>query len=433
MQLLLNLGLFLIFCFSLTSQADAPIFPRGSHEVFISNGSDVRSSNLENITLLVDQAIANGHYPGAVILVGHRGHTIYRGVFGNQSIQPYIIPMRFNTIFDIASLTKVVATTPAIMQLVERGKINLDMPVAHYWPAFAGHHKETITIRQLLTHTSGLPPEISLPSHPANTLTPIHQQTLILKEIAQLKPKYSPGTTFLYSDVNFIILAYLVEIISGERFDIYVQNHIFKPLGMTETFFVPSTNLRNRIAPTEIVKGMPRWGQAQDPVARMMGGMSGNAGLFSTAKDLGIFAECLVNGGKLPAGKEKKRKGYLLGPLTILKMTTPQTPPQIEEVRGLGWDVDSSYTSRGNLLPIRSFGHTGWTGTSIWIDPITQTWIIMLTSRLHPVAMNGNPLIMDRRTIANIVAASITDISTNKINNTGKGELNRAFDVSDKK
>ncbi len=395
----------------------SPYFPRGAHNVLIPNVPGVRADLLKNITPLVEQSIAEGYYPGAVIFVAHHGHIIYRGVFGNRRVVPDIAPMRFNTIFDIASLTKVVATTPAVMQLIEQGKLDIDAPVANYWPAFANNGKQNITIRELLTHTSGLQPDISMDGQ---------GESEALRQIEKIPVYQKPGTTFVYSDVNFIVLAYLIEVITGERFDVYVQHHIFKPLGMNHTFFLPSPRMRDRIAPTEIVNGELRWGQVHDQTAYAMGGVSGNAGLFSDASDLAIYSQWLLDNGRISHGV-KRQVNYILGPLTILKMTTPQTAQNIIDQRGLGWDIDSSFSSRGVLFPNHSFGHTGWTGTSIWIDPMTQTWVIILTSRTHPQLSKNNQLIKDRRSITNIVAASLTDVSTNDLANTNAGELNRAY------
>jgi CubicO group peptidase (beta-lactamase class C family) len=386
---------------------------QGTHDIYLPQTNGVRTDILKNIASLIEKSIAAHHYPGAVVLIGHHGKIIYRGIFGHRRIMPNMASMQFNTVFDLASLTKVIATTPAIMQLLEQGKLTLDTPVAKYWPAFGNHGKDKITIRELLTHESGLPADISI-SHPS--------KNRVYQQIEQLSINPATEKKFVYSDVNFIILAHIVEIISGESFDYYCQHHIFEPLGMKNTYFLPAKSLREHIAPTGISSNQLRWGTVQDPLADAMGGISGNAGLFSDAQDLSLYAQCLLDGGLI-----KKNGRYLLGPLSILKMTTPQTPVNDVNVRGLGWDIDSPYSNRGTLLPITSFGHTGWTGTSIWIDPTTQTYIIILTSRLHPHAVLPNALIEDRRLIANFVAASITDIPHLAHSNTGLGELSRAY------
>lgn len=397
-------------------------FPRGTHEVFIAKTTGIRTELLQNIAPVIETSIAEGNYPGAVVLIGHQGNIIYRGVFGSRRILPDVAPMQFDTLFDIASLTKVVATTPAIMQLIEQGKVDIDAPVAHYWPEFANKGKANITIRELLTHTSGLPPEIpNLPdqSNESETLT----------KITKLELQQPPGKSFIYSDVNFIVLAYLVEKISKQSFDDYVRVNIFKPLNMQNTFFLPSLKLRDHIAPTEYTDKLQRWGEVQDPTAHALGGVSGNAGVFSNANDLGIYAQALLDGGKLPREyvQGSKKLNYFLGPLAISKMTTRQTPDSMLDSRGLGWDIDSRYSNRGILFPLNSFGHTGWTGTSLWIDPGTQTWVVILTSRAHPVPAKKNQLVEDRRIIANIISASMIDVPNISLNNTGKGELDRAY------
>ncbi|CAN5413861.1 serine hydrolase domain-containing protein [soil metagenome] len=431
--------------FGNTSMAENRHFPGGVHDIYIANIAGIRPEQLQNIAPIVEQSIAAGNYPGAVVLAAHRGKIIYRGVFGNRSILPTITPMRFNTIFDLASLTKVVATTPAIMQLVEQGRINLDATVSKYWPDFANKGKGSITVRQLLTHTSGLPEEV--PRSVTETL--LHNKVLselatrtgwfskrmsrngeadVLHRIIQTKLVHQPGSTFVYSDVNFITLAHLVERVSGERIDHYVQRHVFKPLGMNYTTYLPPTSWGNYTAPTERSENNLRLGEVHDPTAYSMGGVSGNAGLFGNAYDLGIYAQCLLEGGRLSNAMSGHRgPGYLLGPLTVLKMTTPQTPLDVIDVRGLGWDIDSYHSVRGQLFPIYSYGHTGWTGTSLWVDPLTQTWLVILTSRTHPTPAAVNQLVFDRRLIANVVAASLTDVSMLGVSNTSKGEIHRAY------
>ncbi len=397
------------------SMAESRHFPNGTDQVTIRPVSGVRTDLYKNIAPLIQKSIAEGKYPGAVVLISHHGHIVYRGVFGSRRILPNQAPMTFNTVFDLASLTKVIATTPAVMQLVEQGKLQLDAPVAKYWPSFAEHGKNAVTIRELLTHTSGLPADISAPEQGENA---------ILQQIVQMKLSHPAGTKFLYSDINFVVLAYLVERITHQSFAVYTQNHIFKLLGMKDTGFLPSQRLQKRIAPTEVIRHQLRWGVVQDPLAYSMGGVSGNAGLFSTANDLGIYAQCLLNNGKMT---RQKKTVWLLGPLTVLKMTTPQTAEPVDGMRGLGWDIDSAYSNRGVLFPLRSFGHTGWTGTSLWIDPVTKTWIVILTSRTHPAIIGNNQIVEDRRLIADIVAASVIDTPVMHQSNTGSAELARAY------
>lgn len=403
-------SIFCFICLAGTAQAERH-FPLGSNEVLIPKTEGIRTEMLENIAPLVRASIAAGHYPGAVVLVGHKGKIIYRGVFGNRRIIPTVAPMRFDTKFDAASLTKVLVTTPAIMQLVEQNRIDLDAPVARYWQAFGSNNKQHITVRELLTHTSGLPADI----------TPINRADAIIK-IERLKPIANPGTKFLYSDVNFIALGHLIEEITDEELDQYAHDHIFQPLGMSNTMYLPDDALNDNIAPTELLKDGLRWGEVHDPTTYAMDGVSGAAGIFTTANDVGIYAQTILDGGRI-----RNKNKFILSPLTILKMTTPQTPVELSDVRGFGWDIDSRFSNRGVFLPTRSFGHSGWTGTSIWIDPATQTWIVILTSRAHPTPLHNNPLIEDRRAIANFVAASITDIKTMSEWNTSRSELARAY------
>ena len=317
---------------------------------------------------VIHDAIHDGQIPGAVLLVGHNGQVIYRKAFGERALEPHREAMTVDTIFDIASLTKVVATTTAVMQLVDKGQVRLNDPVAKYLPQFAQGDKEDITVRMLLTHHSGLPEDLEL-----NELWD-GRGTAFAMAFAE-KPIYPPGSRFLYSDVNFIVLGALVERVSGQPFDAYCVQHIFAPLGMKHTRFLPPPSWRPRIAPTQYDEDekMLR-GVVHDPTARRMGGVAGHAGLFSTADDLSKFAQALLNGSPV------------LPSLAVEKMTTPQQPPASLRYCGVSaGDIDSPFSSnRGDLLPVGSFGHTGFTGTSMWIDPTTRTYIILLTNAIHP-------------------------------------------------
>ena len=248
----------------------------------------------------IDQAareeVAAGHVPGAVILVGHRGKTVYRKAFGQRALTPRSQPMKVDTIFDLASLTKVVATTTAIMELVDRGLIHLDKPAAAYWPAFAANGKGEITIRQLLTHTSGLRP--GMPSRPHWS-----DYDSAVVAIAMDHPVYTPGTQFRYSDVNFITLGEIVHRVSHMPLDVFCKREVFGPLGMKDTSFLPSPALKPRIAPTDYQGHGLRWGVVSDPTSHRLGGVAGHAGVFSTADDLALLAQMLVHGGPAPAGR----------------------------------------------------------------------------------------------------------------------------------
>ncbi len=301
------------------------------------------------------------------MLVGHDGQIVYRKAFGSRSIQPQREPMTADTIFDIASLTKVVATTTAVMQLIGKGDIRANDTVAKYIPEFAQNGKEDVTIRELLTHFSGLSEDIDLSQ-------PWQGRDAGLRMAYAEKPVYSPGSRFLYSDINFIVLGALVERVSEMSLDQYCEKNIFVPLGMTRTRFLPPAAWLPKIASTQFDEhDHMLHGVVHDPSARRMGGVTGHAGVFSTADDLAKFAQFLLTGGSvLPAS-------------AIEKMTTPQQPPTATVLRGFGWDIDSPFSSpRGELLPVGSFGHTGFTGTSMWIDPTTRTYIILLTNAVHP-------------------------------------------------
>ncbi len=324
--------------------------------------------HLGAVDAVIQQAIHEGQIPGAVLLVGHNGQVIYRKAYGERALEPHREPMALDTIFDLASLTKVIATTPAVMQLVEQGKVRLNDPVAKYLPAFAENGKEDITVRQLLTHYSGLPPDLDLKTPWAGKETAYR-----MAFAAMLQDP--PGSRFSYSDINFIVLGALVERVSGETLDEYCARHIFAPLKMAHTRFLPPVSWRAKIAPTQYDENdhMLR-GVVHDPTARRMGGVAGQAGLFSTADDLAKFARTLLDGD-----------GVILSAESVKKMTQPEQPPSAPVLRGFGWDIDSPFSSnRGDLLPIGGYGHTGFTGTSLWIDPPTQTYIILLTNAVHP-------------------------------------------------
>ncbi|HME36165.1 MAG TPA: serine hydrolase [Candidatus Sulfotelmatobacter sp.] len=346
-------------------------------------------NRLGGVDAVIEKAIADGNIPGAVLVVGHDGAVIYRKAYGSRALEPRREPMTLDTVFDLASLTKVIATTTAVMQLVEQGKVRMNDPVAKYVPEFAQNGKEDITVRQLLTHYSGLAPDIDLMPEWEGKDTAYR---LCFAET----PAQAPGSGFVYSDTNFIVLGALVERVSGETLEAYTERHIFVPLKMMHTRFVPPAAWKAKIAPTEYDEHehMLR-GVVHDPRARRMGGVAGHAGLFSTGDDLARFAQTLLSGGD-----------GILSALTVEKMTSPETPPAAPVLRGFGWDIDSPFSSnRGDLLPVGSYGHTGWTGTSMWIDPTTQTYIILLTNAVHPRG-KGTAIAL-RSKVATEVAAAL--------------------------
>ena len=348
------------------------------------------------VDAIIQQAVRDGNIPGAVLVVGHNGKVVYRKAYGSRALEPRREPMTLDTIFDMASLTKVIATTTAVMQLMEQGKVRLNDPVAKYLPEFAQNGKEDITLRQLLTHYSGLAPDLDL-------RTPWEGKETAYRMALAEPPEQPPGSEFTYSDINFIVLGALVERVSGETLDQYAMRHIFVPLKMAHTRFVPPAAWKAKIAPTQYDENehMLR-GVVHDPTARRMGGVAGHAGLFSTGDDLAKFAQALLNGGD-----------GILSPLTVEKMTRPEQPPAAPALRGFGWDIDSPFSSnRGDLLPVGSFGHTGFTGTSLWIDPTTQTYIILLTNAVHPRG-KGNAIGL-RSKVATAVAAALPLTSSEK-------------------
>ena len=341
----------------------------------------------------VNQAVREGLIPGAVLVVGHDGKILHRKAYGERALTPAREPMTVDTIFDIASLTKVVATTPALMKLFEAGKLRIADPVTAYLPEFQGG-KSGIAIRDLMTHFSGLPPDLELEPAWSGYETGIHRALLA-------KPAGPPGVQFVYSDINFILLGEIVRRIGGKTLDEFTRENIYQPLGMRETMFRPPASLRARIAPTEIdpATGAPFRGVVHDPTARYMGGVAGHAGVFTTAGDLSRFAEMMLGLGE--------RGGVrIFSPLTVRKFTSPASPPDQPILRGLGWDIDSPYSApRGELYPIGSYGHTGFTGTSIWIDPTTNSYVILLTNAVHP--KSGKNIASLRSRVATIVAAAM--------------------------
>ena len=346
-----------------------------------------------DVDAVIDQAIHDNRMPGAVLVIGHEGHVVYRKAYGNRALAPSVEPMTLDTIFDCASLTKVVATTSAMMKLFEQGKVRMDDPVTNYLPDFQGG-KSTITVRNLMTHYSGMPPDLKL--------VPVWNgyETGIRMALAD-KPTAEPETHFTYSDINFNLVAEIVHRVSGEMVNEFVRHNVFEPLGMKDTMFLPPASLRPRIAPTEqqpdgeILRGI-----VHDPTARFMGGVAGDAGLFSTADDLARFCQMMLNRGQLNGAR-------IFSPLTVDYFTSPQSPVSQKDVRGLGWDIDSRYSgNRGELFPKgRSYGHTGFTGTSIWIDPVSQSYVILLTNSVHPKLRPAITSVRGR--VATVVAANI--------------------------
>jgi uncharacterized protein YbbC (DUF1343 family)/CubicO group peptidase (beta-lactamase class C family) len=336
-------------------------------------------SKLREIDAAIDEAIAAKKLPGGVLWIEHRGETV-RKAYGNRALVPAVERMTEDTIFDCASLTKVVATAPSIWLLIQRGKIALDDPASKYLPEIAS---KSITIRHLLTHTSGLRPDIDITPEWKGYAAGVQ---LALAEV----PKNQPGVVFRYSDINYILLGEIVRRVSGETLDVFAKKNIFDKLGMRDTRFLP--RLSKRIAPTEQTDdGMLR-GVVHDPTTRHMGGVAGHAGMFSTTKDLAKFARAVMSGRMFPAG-----------------MTQVATPKGVAVLRAGGFDIDSAYSRpRGDLFPLGSYGHTGWTGGFFWIDPSSQTFFIFLSNRVHPDG-RGSVTALQRR-LGTLVAESLTDV-----------------------
>lgn len=351
-------------------------------------------------------AIDEEKCPGAVLWVEH-GNNRYCKAFGDRALMPDEEEMTKDTIFDLASLTKVVAGTPAIMLLVERGQVKLDEPVHTYIPEFTGDGKETVTVRELLTHTSGLLPDVE-------TRTDWHGRDEAVRKACAEKLRTKPGTTFTYSDVNLFMVGAIVERVSGMKLEDFVQKEIYQPLKMIDTGYLPPTNKMARIAPTEPDPAHPETflrGVVHDPTSRHMGGVAGHAGLFSTAADLARYARMMLNEGTLDGVR-------IFKPETVKLMTSVQTPPGMAARRGLGWDIDSGYSRpRGSLFPRGSYGHTGWTGTCLWIDPYSKTFFIFLSNRNHPDG-NGNVLTL-YNDLGTLAAQAVKDFDFNFV----EGEL----------
>ncbi|MBV9216531.1 MAG: beta-lactamase family protein, partial [Acidobacteria bacterium] len=401
---------------------------------------------------LVNEEIANKKLPGAVVIVGHKGKIVFRKAFGNRSLVPNVEPMTVDTIFDVASLTKVVATTTSIMILIERGQLRLSDTIGKFIPEIKDENAKRVTIQQLMVHLSGYAPDFDLKEKWTG-----HDG--MLQALYKEKLRNPSGTKFVYSDIDYIVLGEMVERIGGKTLDVFVKENIFVPLGgLTTTFFrrdlnrdTPNTLYGNlallpRIAPTEDVCGQQSYlggvpdkdcgkilqvlhGDVHDPTAYRMNGVAGHAGLFSTADDLARFCQMLLNGGVVPeGGNPSSSEGVssrgkntlptgrvsassprrVLSAMSIARMTAPYVVSETGDTRGLGWDMNTSYSSnRGDLFPFGSFGHTGFTGTSIWIDRVSQTFVVFLSNRVHPDGKGDvGPL---RAKVATVVASAVED------------------------
>jgi uncharacterized protein YbbC (DUF1343 family)/CubicO group peptidase (beta-lactamase class C family) len=361
-------------------------------------------------------AIAKKELPGAVVLVARHGRVAWRKAYGSRALEPQREVMTLDTVFDLASLTKIVATATSIMILIEHGKVRLADPVVQFIPEMKGGDRDKITIEQLLTHTAGFAPDFDL----RERWTGYDEA---LKRLYREPLRNQPGARFVYSDINYIALGEVVHRVSGQTLDQFARTNIFAPLGMRDTGFNPPGSLRSRIAPTEKRRGQmnylgdsddnsgaqgDQWlrGQVHDPTSFRMNGVAGHAGLFSTADDLAIFCQMILHGGTYNGAR-------ILSPLGVAAMTRPRAIADNGSARALGWDVATTFsTNKGDLFPLGSFGHTGFTGTSMWLDPSSDSFVIFLSNRVHP---NGKgdvgPL---RGRVASIVASSITDTTISR-------------------
>ncbi len=394
----------------------------------------MNSAKLAQIDALVEADIAAKKLPGAVVLVGHKGKIVYRKAFGNRSLVPTVETMTVDTIFDVASLTKPIATATSIMILVEQGKLRLNDTIGMYIPDIDDPAAKRVTIQQLLTHTSGYRPDFDL----GEKWTGREGMLVALKKE---KLRAVPGTRFVYSDIGFEVLGEIVQRISNLPLNEFARNDIFQKVSLkNDTFFTPLLLRKiafdnyfaipggvsaafldgqyKRIAPTENVRGQNNYlgstfqgdqsvgdevlkGAVHDPTSFRMNGVAGHAGLFSTADDLARYAQMMLNGGSLNGSR-------VLSEQTVARMTAPYVVSESGDTRGLGWDINTSFSSnRGDLFPLGSFGHTGFTGTSIWMDRVSQTFYVFLSNRVHPDGKGDvGPL---RAKVATVVASAIED------------------------
>jgi CubicO group peptidase (beta-lactamase class C family) len=325
------------------------------------------ASRLESIDRVVQRGIKAGGYPGAAVVVGRKGAAVWQRGFGNLSWSPVsgsVDPDR--TIYDVASLSKVIGTTTAVMVLYDEKKIDLDAPVFRYLPAFSGGMKDEVTVRELLTHRSGLPAGRDLWR---KARSPQEARDMVLETPLE----YRPNSAYIYSDLGADVLGMIVEEVSGQRLDQFLSERVFGPLGMHDTFYRPADSLRYRIAPTEVTppRGYPLRGEVHDENAYALGGIAGHAGLFSTAADLSVFAQMMLNHGSYDGVQ-------IISDSTVSLFTRRTTGH-----RALGWDTADGDYGSGKYLTERAYGHTGFTGTSIWIDPDREMFVVLLTNRVH--------------------------------------------------
>jgi CubicO group peptidase (beta-lactamase class C family) len=321
----------------------------------------------EKIDLLLENAISRGIIAGGVVLVGNSDGVRFERAYGRSCAGPDAPLTEIDTIFDIASLTKVVATAPAILKLAEEGKLSLVDPVTRWFPEFSGKGKEGLLVMNLLTHTSGLDDFALSPSSPLQSA---------VEKAAKQKLKGEIGSRFRYADINFILLGEMVRRITGIPLDRYAASYFFTPMGMGDTTFNPDSGKLIRCSATIGQDNCQLTGKVQDPLARQLGGVAGHSGLFSTARDLARFCSMILNEGEFEGTR-------ILSVRAVRQMTAPYFSRGGNVIRGLGWDIASPFSApRGNGFSEVSFGHTGYSGSSIWIDPTADIFVVLLTSRL---------------------------------------------------
>lgn len=370
-------------------------------------------NRLAEIDNVVTEGISQHQLPGAVVVVGQNRRVVWRKAYGNRALEPATERMTPGTIFDVASLTKIVATATSIMILMERGRLRLSDPVSTYIPELKGEGRDRITLELLLTHRAGYAPDFNLKERWSG-------YDEAIKRLIDEPLRNPPGARFVYSDIGYIALGEVVRRVSGLPLDEFARKNIFRPLRMKDTTFRPPPRLRPRIAPTEKRRGQlshlgdglqetdldaDKWlrGEVHDPTSYRMNGVAGHAGLFSTADDLAIYSQMMLNGGVYKGVR-------ILSPLTVAEMTRPRLVSETGWTRGLGWDIHTSFsTNRGDLFPLGSFGHTGFTGTSLWIDPATRTFVVFLSNRVHPDGKGDVAGI--RGKVASIAASSVTNLA----------------------
>jgi len=372
------------------------------------------SERLAKIDHVVERGISAGGYPGASVVVGRRGASVWQKGFGKLSWEKGSSAVTAErTIYDLASLTKVVGTTTALMVLYDEGKIHLDDPVSQYIPAFSGGAKDRVTLRMLLEHRSGLPAGRDL-------WRSAHSPAEARDQVISTPLGCEPGRCYEYSDLGADMLGFVVEAASGQHLDEFLEERVFGPLGMTDTHFHPADSLRSRIAPTEVAppRGYPLQGEVHDENAYALGGVAGHAGLFSTAADLAVFAQMMLDGGEYG------------GVRIIADSTIAEFTKRAAGTRALGWDTCGGSGSCGQYLGADAYGHTGFTGTSLWIDPEREMFVVLLTNRVHEArAKRPAKVIADvRADLADAAALAVTDYADGPMVMPAKFRADKAVD-----